>query len=78
MSITGFVLVFILVWWIVLFMVLPMGVHVPENQEEGHAASAPSDPRLGVKFVVTSLISAAATLAIHYCFTYGILVWPRG
>jgi predicted secreted protein len=41
----------------VLFMVLPWGVRVAENTEQGHASSAPITPRIGKKMLITALIS---------------------
>ena len=35
------ILVYVIIWWLVLFMVLPWGVKVPEEPEPGHASSAP-------------------------------------
>ncbi len=40
---------FIVIWWLVLFMVLPWGVRIPDKAEPGHATSAPVRPRLWLK-----------------------------
>jgi predicted secreted protein len=48
---------FIIIWWLVLFMVLPWGVRVPDAVEKGHATSAPVKPRLWLKMAVTTGIS---------------------
>jgi predicted secreted protein len=48
---------FIIIWWLVLFMVLPWGVQIPEAAEKGHATSAPVKPRLWLKMTVTTGIS---------------------
>ncbi len=52
-------MVFVILWWLVWFMVLPIGVKVPDEVEKGHAPSAPSNPNLGIKFAATTLISGA-------------------
>lgn len=52
------VIVYIVIWTVVLFIVLPMGVKVPEKVDEGHASSAPTNPRILEKFLITSLVSA--------------------
>ena len=44
-------------WWLVLFMVLPWKVKIPEKPGAGHAASAPANPMLGKKAIVTSILA---------------------
>jgi predicted secreted protein len=39
-------IVFVMVWWLVLFMVLPFGASPPDEVEPGTAPSAPARPRL--------------------------------
>ena len=46
-------MVYVIVWWLIWFMMLPIGVKVPETVEKGHAPSAPSNPKLGIKFATT-------------------------
>jgi predicted secreted protein len=52
------ILVYLVVWWLVIFMVLPWGVKPPENPEPGHATSAPDRPMLWRKVAITSVITA--------------------
>lgn len=51
------VMVYVMIWWVVLFTVLPWGIKVPEEPEPGHAASAPEKPRLARKFAITTVIA---------------------
>lgn len=51
------IMVYVIIWWVVLFMVLPWGVHVPEEHEPGHATSAPAKPMMGRKALVTTVIA---------------------
>ena len=37
-------LVYVIIWWIVLFTILPIGVKVSKKIEKGHAPSAPINP----------------------------------
>jgi len=55
---TGLAIYFI-IWWLTLFTVLPWGVRPPENPEPGMATSAPENPRLLLKFAVTTVLSGA-------------------
>jgi predicted secreted protein len=58
---------FVIIWWVVLFMVLPFGAEPPEQPEKGHADSAPARPRMLVKMAVTTLLAAVLT-----ALAYGI------
>jgi predicted secreted protein len=57
MSFMTGLLLYVVIWVVILFMVLPWGVHVPEKIEKGHATSAPENPYMGIKLLVTSLIA---------------------
>jgi len=59
------ILVYCVVWWLVIFMVLPWGVKPPENPEPGHATSAPDRPMLWRKAAITSVISAVVWVFIY-------------
>ena len=54
--VTG-IAVYLIVWWIVLFTVLPWGVRPPEEPQPGHAESAPANPRLRLKFAATTVLA---------------------
>ncbi len=51
-------MVYLIIWWVVLLTVLPWGVKVPDNPEPGHATSAPQNPMMWRKVLITTLISA--------------------
>lgn len=50
---------FFLLWWLVLFTVLPWGVRPPDTPGNGHEHGAPEAPDLKQKFWVTTGISMA-------------------
>lgn len=61
----GFV-VYALIWWTLLFCILPIGVQ-PQAQgvvEEGGWRGAPAAPRLGRKILWTTLLSGVIWLGI--------------
>ncbi len=60
------VVVFVLIWWLVLFCVLPWGVSRVAAPEAGHDPGAPERPRVLLKLGVTTGISAAL---------FGIVFW---
>ena len=51
-------MVYVMIWVIVLFLVLPWGVRIPDRIESGHATSAPEHPYIGLKLGITSILSA--------------------
>jgi len=51
------VMAYVIIWWVVLFTILPWGNRPPEAPEPGHATSAPAKPRLLIKFGVTTLVA---------------------
>lgn len=59
-------IVYILVWWVALFAVLPLWVSPAEPDDPGHAAGAPQRPRLVLKALITTLIAAVVWLAIFF------------
>ncbi len=67
MSIVSVAAIYFVVWWIVLFAVLPFGVRTQEEDGDivlGSAHSAPTRPRLLKKAVATTIVSAIVVLGI--------------
>ncbi len=58
--------VYFLIWWVVLFAVLPWRVEVPDRPREGHASSAPIHPYLWQKALATTGISLAIWLVVFF------------
>ena len=61
MPVTTGVAIFFLIWWVVLFAVLPFGIR--SQHEDGEMAAgtdpgAPVIPRLGRKLLLTTVVSA--------------------
>ena len=59
------IIVYVLVWWVTLFAILPLWVVPAERGELGHAAGAPKHPLLLRKVVVTSFVSAVIWIGIY-------------
>ena len=62
--VTG-VVVYLLVWWTLLFVVLPWGAEPDPEPETGMATSAPARPRLLLKFGATTVLAALIWLGIY-------------
>jgi predicted secreted protein len=58
MNLSSGIVVYVMIWVVILFLVLPWGVRIPQKVERGHANSAPENPYIGLKFLITSVISA--------------------
>ena len=67
--------VYIVIWWLVIFMVLPWGVQPIEQSdiEKGHAASAPRRPRMLRKVALTTAISAVLWLVAYAIIESGAI-----
>lgn len=70
MGIISGVAVFFIIWWTVLFVVLPFGMRVPEGEEQllGTQEGTPTNPRIGRKALITTAISIVV-FAIFYVVT---------
>ena len=56
MSIVSTFLVFLMVWMIVFFMSLPIGINVSRDSELGNANSAPIKTHLKLKVLICTII----------------------
>ena len=72
------ILIYVLLWWIVLFTVLPWGNRPADNPEPGHAPSAPAKPRLGLKAAVTSVIAAMIWVLVYFTMEFGWITLDLG
>ena len=79
MAIASAVVVYIILWWLVLFAVLPWGVHRhgeagvpdragPRRGEAGWDPGAPSNPNLWRKALWTTVIAA-----VLWCGVYAVI-----
>ena len=64
---------YMLIWWVVLIAVLPWGVRVPENPEPGHASSAPTNPRLWLKALITTGVACILWLGLFFLIRSGAI-----
>ena len=75
MGITGSLIVYVSIWWIVFFSVLPIGIK-SQNKEfqeklHGNDIGAPKNPNIRKKFLITTLITSILFFAIYYIVTNG-------
>ncbi|MBV8767669.1 MAG: DUF1467 family protein [Hyphomicrobiales bacterium] len=69
-TILAWLAIYIVVWWITIFAILPIGVRSQDEAGEvvpGSDPGAPALPRLALKALITTAVSAVI-LAIIYVF----------
>ncbi|CAN5358328.1 DUF1467 family protein [soil metagenome] len=79
MHIGSLIAIYFVVWWVVLFAVLPFGVRTQADAGEviaGTTASAPLRPMLLKKAIATSIVAAVLVGAFWIAVdVYGLSVW---
>ena len=76
-DITGSIIVYVLIWWIIFFSVLPLGIQ--SNKEkfreriEGIDPGAPNNPKIAKKFLITTIITSIIFIVIYYLVEFDLL-----
>jgi len=76
-GITGSIIVYVLIWWMIFFSVLPVGIQ--SNKEkfkeriEGIDPGAPNNPKMGKKFLLTTIITSIIFSVIYYLVKLNLL-----
>ena len=77
MGITGSIIVYVMIWWIIFFSVLPIGIQSKKDvfKEEigGMDPGAPKNPNIAKKFFITTLITSIIFLVIYYLVEIDLL-----
>ena len=77
MGITGSIIVYVMIWWIIFFSVLPIGIRsnkeVFKDKIGGVDPGAPKNPKIGKKFLITTLITTIIFLVIYYLVKFNLL-----
>ena len=74
MSLTGSLIIYVLIWWIVFFALLPIDVNREKKQNIiGIAAGAPENPKIIKKFVYSTLITSIIFIIIFLLVKYEYL-----
>ena len=74
MSLSSGIVAYLIIWWMMLFIVLPFGVQTAEEANEeleaGLATSAPVKPRIWQKFAITTVLAAVVFAGYWGVVTY--------
>ena len=77
MGITGSIIVYVIIWWIIFFSLLPVGIQsnkqVFKEKIGGMDPGAPKNPRIGKKFLITTLITTIIFAVIYYLVEIDLL-----
>ena len=74
MSLTGSLIIYVLIWWIVFFALLPIDVNREKKQNIiGIDAGAPENPKIIKKFVYSTLITSIIFIFIFILVKYEYL-----
>ena len=76
MDFVGGLVAFVIIWVVVLFVVLPFGVRQPDETEPGHMPGAPDNPRIGVRFAVTTGVTAVLWAILYIVVAKGWITLP--
>jgi len=65
MSVFNAGVVYVLIWWMVLFCVLPLNIHSIRKPTGGAMPGAPSNPDMKRKIILTTAISCVVWLVVY-------------
>ena len=77
MSLASAIAIYFIIWWLVLFLVLPFGIRnahdTGEVVEEGNEPGAPVNPRLLRTAVITTILATVVFIIFYLAQTRGLL-----
>jgi predicted secreted protein len=76
MSVSTSVAIYFIIWWVVLFAVLPWGIHSQVESGEvvpGSDPGAPALPRLWSKVIWTTVVSAVIFAVFQVIYRYRLV-----
>jgi predicted secreted protein len=76
MRIYSLIAIYFIIWWLVIFMILPFGIRTQADEGDitlGTAPSAPVRPMLIRKAIIASIVSAILLFGLWYA--YAVAGW---
>ncbi len=81
MGITTAIAIYLIIWWVVLFTILPLGVtsHAEAGIDKGDGGDpgAPVDPKLKKKFFTTTWVSGIIFVIVYLVIRLGLIPMPN-
>ncbi len=69
---TGIIL-YVMIFWLLIFMVLPWGNKVDETVETGNSTGAPANPRIKQKFMITAGLSVVVWVIVFSLIHFQVI-----
>ena len=66
MQIFSYFLFFVVIWWVLFFIFLPIKNKTPKHWQIGNASSAPIKSYLLIKVIITSVLSFIILITLIY------------
>ena len=66
MQIFSYFLFFVVIWWVLFFILLPIKNETPKEWQSGNANSAPIKSYLLIKVIITSVLSFIILITLIY------------
>jgi predicted secreted protein len=67
----------VLIWWVIFFSVLPVGIQSKKEKfierVDGIDPGAPNNPKIGKKFLITTIITSIIFIVIYYLVKFNLL-----
>mgnify|MGYP001369811153 FL=1 len=74
MSITGLAIIYIIIWWITFFAILPMDVDRKKSIKiEGEDPGSPENPKMFKKFIYCTVITTILFIIIYLLMKFEYL-----
>ena len=74
MSVTGLAILYIIIWWIIFFSILPLDVNREKPSKiDGEDAGSPENPKMVKKFIYCTGISTSIFIIIYLLIRYEYL-----
>ena len=71
------VMVYLVIWWTILFAILPLGVHRVENPGAGQERGAPERPQLLRKAIITTIVAAVLWTGFYFLHQADVFSFRR-
>ena len=74
MSITGLAIIYIIIWWIIFFAILPIDVdRIKTKKIEGEDRGSPENPKMLKKFIYCTVITSILFVIIYLLMKFEYL-----
>jgi predicted secreted protein len=64
---------YVVIWWVAIFAVLPWGVKPSAKGDPGHAAGAPANPQLLRKAAITTVVAGVLWLIVYWAVSIDLI-----